>query len=139
MTRQRRLLSTQAQVFYDLLVACEGDFFEVVEEGSSFSDHEEESPSGVEIFFMDFEVFCEVLDSVGEECDLDFWRSGIGILLLKTCDDVTFCLGSLCGGGVHSVPFSCSGRVGRLNMHCTRRKPVSHRAIPMTCPRVHTA
>src|SRR6185436_17562286 len=75
----RRLL-TNAELVDDRAVALHVHLLEVVEEAAAPSDELQKAAAGVVVLRVRLEVLGEVGNSVREECDLHFWRSGIGVM-----------------------------------------------------------
>ena len=74
-----RLLS-QTELFNDSAVALDVSLLEIAEKVSSVSDHLLETSAAVVVLVVSLEVLGEVLDSVGQKCDLNLRRSCVSLV-----------------------------------------------------------
>ena len=62
--------------------------FEVVQKTAALTDHLQKTAAGVVIVLVHFEVFVEVVDALGEECDLDLGRTRVTLVCGKFRNDL---------------------------------------------------
>ena len=88
----RESLVFELEFFRQLFVARRVLFLEVLQESVPLPDLFEKSATGRKVFFMGLEMAGQLADFFGENGDLDFWRSGVGIVDFKLADDfILFC------------------------------------------------
>ena len=71
-------LAAQAETLNELLVAADILALQVVEQAAALTDHDQETTTAVEVLLVGLEVFGQVADTLRQDGDLDFRRTGIG-------------------------------------------------------------
>ena len=74
-SRIQTKLLTDTELSDDCSVALNVDLCEVVEQASSLANHLQQTTAGVVILLVCTEVLGEVVDSLSENCDLNFRRT----------------------------------------------------------------
>ena len=82
----------QAEFLDQIAVTAEILVPEILQKPSPASDHLQEAPLGVVIFFMNLEVFRKFPYAGGKYGNLDFRGTGVGIVGLEFLDDSLFLL-----------------------------------------------
>ena len=59
---------------------------DIIEKLTAAACHGDEAAAAVEILTVCPQVFREVCDALREQCDLDFRRTGIGVVCLEVSD-----------------------------------------------------
>src|SRR5688500_10075896 len=77
--RGDRLL-TNAELVDDRAVALHVDLLEVVQQTAAAPDELQKAAAGVVVLRVRLEVLGQIADAVREECNLHFWRPGIGVM-----------------------------------------------------------
>src|SRR5688572_25544984 len=77
--RGGRLL-TNAELVDDRAVALHVDLLEVIQQAAAAPDQLQKAAAGVVILRVRLEVLGQIADAVREECNLHFWRPGIGVM-----------------------------------------------------------
>ena len=86
---KRRLLA-QVQLLEKLLILGEVVTLDVVEQFTTTGRHLQQATATVEVLAVSAKMLGQVIDSSGEDRDLDFGRSGILIVGFERCDDFGF-------------------------------------------------
>ena len=73
-------LLTQTELLDDRAVTLDIVLLEVCEEVSSVTDHLEKAATAVVVLVVRLHVFSQVVDTVGQKCDLYFGRTGIAFV-----------------------------------------------------------
>src|SRR5471032_1904385 len=73
-------LLADAELLDDRPIPFHVDFLQVVEKAAPAANHLEQAATAVVILRVGLEMLGHVGDSVREECDLHFWRSGIALV-----------------------------------------------------------
>ena len=60
--------------------------FQIVEQPTAAADEHQQAAARVMIFCVRLEMLSEVVDSFAEECNLNFWRTGIAVVSLVRAD-----------------------------------------------------
>lgn len=63
---------------------------EVIQQAAAATDHGEEAPTGGEVLDRILEMRREMVDSLGQEGDLDVGGTGILVVETVACDDLAF-------------------------------------------------
>ena len=84
------LLLSQTELCNDSTVALDIYLLEITEKVLSVTDHLLKAAAAVCVVVVLFEVFGEVLDSVGQKCDLNFGRTRVALVSLVLVDDLKF-------------------------------------------------
>ena len=84
----KTLLAAQAVRGDDRAVALDVVLGDVVEQPPATTDQLQQAASGVVVLLVGLQVLVEVVDALGEECDLDLGRAGVGVVLAMLGDDV---------------------------------------------------
>jgi len=50
---------------------------EIIQEAAPLSDQHQQAAAAVVVFLVNLEVFLKVVDALGEESDLNFWRASV--------------------------------------------------------------
>jgi hypothetical protein len=74
------ILSPQSEVFNNGAIAFDIIFLDVVEQSATATDQHQKTSAGMVVFFVHFQMFGQVSDPMGQETDLNFWRSRIAIM-----------------------------------------------------------
>src|SRR5688572_18611604 len=85
-------LLTDAELVDDRAVTLHVGLPEVVEKTATAADELQEAAAGMMILRVRLEVLSEVGNAVREECDLHFWRPGIGVMDAILVDEVRLLL-----------------------------------------------
>jgi len=73
-------LSSQTELADDGTVALNIRFLQIVEEVSSVTDHFLKPAAAVEVVFVGFQMFCQVVDPGGENCNLNLRGYGVALM-----------------------------------------------------------
>ena len=73
-------LAADAQLQQDSFVPFGTNVLQVRQKPAPFGDHNQQPSAGRMIFLMRFEVLSELRDALTQDCDLYFWRAGIGLV-----------------------------------------------------------
>lgn len=83
-------LLSQAKLFDDCTITVDVFFLEVVEHVAATTNHLEQTASGVMVVLVCFEVLGQVVDSLGEDCDLYLCGTGVGVMQSVLFDYLSF-------------------------------------------------
>ena len=83
--RETPTLAAEFQAFKQLLVFLEVMSLDIIEKLAATAGHGDQAAAAVEILAMCPQVISEVSDPLREQGDLDFRRSGVGIVCLEVC------------------------------------------------------
>ena len=83
-------LLTETELLYDSTVSVDVLLLELTEEVTSVTNHLEKTSSGVVILLVDLQMFGKVVDSLGENCDLNLRRTSIVLACFVSCDNRSF-------------------------------------------------
>lgn len=83
-------LATQAETFNQRTVAGNINALKVPEQTATLPDEEQEAATRVVVVLVRLEVLGELVDAVGEQSNLDFWRPSISGTSLILLDDGLF-------------------------------------------------
>ena len=75
-----RKLFSQSELVYDCTVALDVYLLQVVEQVSSVTDHLLQTAAAVEVLLVSLEVHGQVVDTGGQDCDLNLRRTGISFV-----------------------------------------------------------
>ena len=81
-----------AEPFDDGLVLFGGFQLEIVEELAALIHHLEQAAAGSVITLVGGEMLAQTVDSLAQQCDLNFWRSGVFGIPAILSDDAAFLL-----------------------------------------------
>ncbi len=73
-------LLSQLEVSNKFFISCIILAFEIIEEFSTFRDHEHNPTARMIVFFVFIEMTLEVLDTFCQNCNLYFWRSSVTLM-----------------------------------------------------------
>ena len=74
------LLLSQSELADDRAVTLDISLLQIVQKVSSVTDHFLKTAAAVEILFVGSEVLGQVVDTVGEDCDLNLGRTGVSFV-----------------------------------------------------------
>ncbi len=77
------LLVTQFQFFDHVSVPLDIEFFKVIQQSSSLPHHLQKTAAGVIVLSVFLEMIGESLDASGQDSDLYFRGTSIGLVLLE--------------------------------------------------------
>src|SRR4051812_26399555 len=77
---RRGLLAPQTEFGDDRPVALDVVLADVVEQASAPTDEHQESPPAVMVLLVDLQVLGEVVDAIGQQCDLHLRRARVRIV-----------------------------------------------------------
>src|SRR6478736_5861449 len=98
-------LAPQTQLGDDRPVALDVVLLDVVEQPATTTHQHQEPSPAVMVLLVDLQVLGEVVDAVGEQCDLHLGRTGVGLVQSMLSDGSG--LGRQVGGILgHTVPWS---------------------------------
>lgn len=86
------LLLTKTQLLNNLAVSLNVLLHEVVEEITAATYHLQKASAGMVVILVYLQVFCEVVDSLGEDCNLHLRRTGVALVLRIFKDNLCFLL-----------------------------------------------
>jgi len=86
------MLSTQSETLDDVAVSFHVFFLEVVKEPSSLPDKFQQSPARMMILFVNLEVLSQIPDAGADQCDLNFRRPRILLMLFEIAYNFFFSL-----------------------------------------------
>ena len=72
-----KFLLTQAQARNDGFIALNIARLEIIKHATTLSNHDQQATARVKVFFMVFQMLCEITNPLRENGDLDFRRTGI--------------------------------------------------------------
>ena len=78
--RNRMRLLSDVQFRDDGTVALNVDLLQVVEQVSSVTDHLEQTSAAVVVLVVGLQVLGQVVDTVGQKCDLHLRRAGVTLV-----------------------------------------------------------
>ena len=64
---------------------------EVIEQATALADQHQQATARVVVLRVGLEMFGEVVDAFAENGDLDFGRSGVGLVCFVAADEFWFC------------------------------------------------
>ena len=70
----------EIETLEETFITVLGRFLEIIKKTPAFADHLEEAAAAVVVFFVNFEVACELADLLTEESDLHFWTTSIAFV-----------------------------------------------------------
>jgi len=70
-------LTTQAEALDQVTIALDILLFQVIEQAATLIHHAQQTAPRVVITFVGLEMIAKVLDTTGQQCDLDLGRPGI--------------------------------------------------------------
>jgi hypothetical protein len=79
-------LTTDAQALNQVLVPFRITAFQVFQKAASACDHRQQSPAGMMVLTVQFEVVLELQNSLAQDGYLYVWRTGIGVVDSKLCN-----------------------------------------------------
>ena len=82
-----KALFTKAELREDIGILVQLVLLEIIEELTTTARHLEQATARMEVFAVGAEVLGQVIDPGGEQCDLDFGRTGIGVVGFELSDD----------------------------------------------------
>jgi hypothetical protein len=82
-----KALFTKAELREDIGVFVQLVLLQVIEQLTTTARHLEQTTARMEVFAVGAEMLGQVIDPGGEECDLNFGRTGIGVVGFELCDD----------------------------------------------------
>jgi hypothetical protein len=88
--RCRITLAPQPKRFDNRAVALDIIALDVVEQSATFADQHQQSPTGMVIFLVHFQVLGQIGNPVREQTDLDFWRTRVGVVLFVFFNEFFF-------------------------------------------------
>jgi hypothetical protein len=76
----------------DLAVTISVDLLQVVQQPTTLAHKHEEATARTVIFLMGLEMFRQLANPFTQDCDLNLWTSGVGIMCTELLDNVClFC------------------------------------------------
>lgn len=90
-------LLTQTELLDDRTVTSDIGLLEVCEKVSSVTDHLEKAATAVVILVVRLHVFGQIVDAVGQECNLNLGRTGVSLVHCVLLDDSLLCVLVHCG------------------------------------------
>jgi hypothetical protein len=84
------ILSSESQFFYQRPIPVDIFFLDIVQQASAPADQDQQSPPGMVIFFMHFQMFGQITDAVGQNRYLHFGRPGIRVMQFKLLNHLFF-------------------------------------------------
>ena len=84
------VLATDAQFLDQVLIARFFFALQVVQQLTALSNHLQKATTTVVVLLVGFEVLGERVDARGQDCDLDFRRTGVTFSSLVFADDLRF-------------------------------------------------
>ena len=85
--RVYRFLLADAELGNDGTIALDVLLHQVVEKAATLTDHLVQAATGVVVVGVNLEVLGELVDALGENSDLDFGRTGVGLVSAVGLDD----------------------------------------------------
>jgi hypothetical protein len=82
-----KALLTKAELREDIGILVQFVLLEIIEKLTTAARHLEQATAGVEILAVGAEMLGQVIDPGREECDLNFGRTGVGVVGFELCDD----------------------------------------------------
>jgi len=77
---EREHLTANAQALNQVLVSFRVTALQVFQKATPACDHRQQSPAGMMIFAVRLEMILELLDTLAEDRNLNFWRTGVGLV-----------------------------------------------------------
>src|SRR3970040_964739 len=81
-------LFAKAQTVEERGIALHVVLFQVIQQATPVPDELQQSAAGRVVLGMGLEMFRQVCDPLGDEGDLNFWGTGVRILLLEILDQL---------------------------------------------------
>ena len=88
--RETPALAAEFQAFKHLLVLLEVMSLDIVEKLAPAAGHGDQSTTAVKILAMRPQVVGKVIDPLREQGNLDFRRTGVGVVRLEVSDNACF-------------------------------------------------
>ena len=82
-----QVLLSQSELADDSTVTLDVYLLQVVEQVSSVTDHFLKTTAAVEVFLVCLEVGGQVVDAVGQNCDLNLGRTGVSLVSCVLLDE----------------------------------------------------
>lgn len=82
-----KALFTKAELREDIGILVQFVLLEIIEELTTTARHLEQATARMEILAVGAEMLGQMIDPGGEQCDLDFGRTGIGVVGFELSDD----------------------------------------------------
>ena len=108
-------LTTKVEFVEEFAILLDVTLADVVEHSTASSDQQHETTTTVVVLGVGLQVIRQAVDSVGQQCDLHFWRTRVSCMLTVLRNDV---FGpQFCGSRhVRTLPLSAS-RLARVRMN----------------------
>ena len=90
------MLAPDAQALDQSLVALRTAATQVIEQPAATRDHLEQSPAGMVVLGVGFEVLRQIGNAPAQDRDLDLWRAGIRFVDPELGNHSTFCFTRQC-------------------------------------------
>lgn len=74
------LLTANAQALNQVLVSFRITAFQVFQKTAAAGNHRQQTTTGMMVFSVRLEMILELLNTLAEDCDLDFWRTGVRLV-----------------------------------------------------------
>ena len=87
----KKCLLAQAELSDDGAVTLDVLLLEIGKEVTTATDHLQEATTAVVVLLVGLEVLVEVVDAVGEQCDLYLGRTGVGLVEAMGFDYFVLC------------------------------------------------
>jgi hypothetical protein len=87
------LLTANAQALNQVLVSLRITAFQVFQKTTAAGNHRQQSASGMMVFGVRLEMILKLLNTLAEDCDLDFWRTGVRLMDAIRCNYLLFGVG----------------------------------------------
>lgn len=81
--RETPSLAAEFQTLEQLLVLLKVMPFDIIEKLAPTAGHSDQATAAVKILTVCPQVICQVGDALRKQCDLDFRRTGVGIVTLE--------------------------------------------------------
>lgn len=81
-------LLTDIQFRDDRAVTADILLHQIIEQISSFTNHLQKTSSGMKVLFVNLQMFGQAVDSLGQQCDLHFGRTGVLFMKLVRLNNV---------------------------------------------------
>ena len=87
------LLTTNAQALNQVLVSFRVTAFQVFQKTTAAGNHRQQSTAGMMVFGVRLEMILELFNALAEDCDLDFWRTGVRLVDAIFCNYLLLAVG----------------------------------------------
>ena len=83
-------LFSETESFDERTVTFNIDLLQIGEQSPSVTDHDKQAASGVMVLLMGCKTFVQLVDTLGEQSDLNFRRTGVALFKTVGLDDFLF-------------------------------------------------